>query len=257
MTSRAGKAEHEYRLLGLVALGGVFLVLMQFDLGLWAGLPALLGALGLFFPGTVGIPFTLTLILGLVVFQPALTGFPTWMQPRSTLLEDLLLALAVLAYVIAHGRVLALRHHAVPPDTRRHRRPDHERFAGRWLLPGEPTRRSASAVPPREIGGVLLAIPTFVFLAYLLWLRLSLEPPPEWLDLPVPVWRAFVVLWSAMLCLAGVYTLTSYLGRAFASRAESLMFLQDQAWAQTRGEQRQMHSWRVWGRLARERKEQP
>ena len=55
---------------------------------------------------------------------------------------------------------------------------------------------------------------------------------------------------------AGGAAVLAWLGRMLASRQQSLMFLQDQLWAQTRGEQRRINRWAVWARLRRQRKEE-
>lgn len=253
----SANAERDYRLIALAALLLLYLLLTQQNLELWGVLPLALGALGLFVPGTVSPPFVLGVVLTLLVFQPQLaSGFPGWMRQRTSAVEDLLLAAALLGYLIAHTRLLTLLRHAVPPDTRRARKPEHDRLRGRWLLPSKATRRSAASVPPRELPALLLSVPLFALVAYLLWIRIGVETPPETLQISPFLWRALLVVWGGGVTLVAVYALIAYLGRAQAGLDESLGYLQDQLWAATRGEQRQIQSWSVWARLHRERKEQ-
>jgi hypothetical protein len=82
------------------------------------------------------------------------------------------------------------------------------------------------------------------------------EPPPAWLDLDPTLWRLLLLVWGMGLGLAGLHAFLSYVGRIQASREESLLYLQDQLWSQTRGEERRINRWAVWGRLRRQRKEE-
>ena len=253
---RTDLGERDYTLLALAGLLVALVILVDEGYGGWAIVPLACGALGVLVPGTVGSPFVLLVLLVMLTGKSWFVGLGRDPLMEDTPLSVLIFAMAVFAYVAAHARLLTIRRYAVPPDARRGLKAPSGRVAGRWLLPAEPTRRSASALPPGEFWALGASVPAFVLVAYLLWLRVALDQTPNALDVPPELWRLLVIIWAGVVALALVYTMTSYLGRFNAGREESLMYLQDQLWNATRGEQRRINSWRTWARLRRERKEQ-
>ncbi len=246
----------DYAILALAGLGFVTVVLVQEGLDWWAALPFAVGALGIAFPGSVSPSLVLILVTILLVMRLSFVVSPLGHRLGTSPLADLLLAVAALAYLAGHTRYLTIRRHALPPDPRRERKPGHPRLAGRWLLPHKPTRRSGERVPAGEVTRLLMAAPLFALAAYLAWVNVAFAEPPDLLDMPVPIYHALIVVWAAALALLACYVLLAYLGRANASREESLLFLQDQLWDATRGEQRQAHRWLAWARLRSQRKEE-
>jgi hypothetical protein len=119
-------------------------------------------------------------------------------------------------------------------------------------LPTTGAVRTAAA--PGEVVALLAAAPAFVAAAFLLWVRLSVEPGPGWLKGSENVWHAMLLVWGMALVLTAAYAFLSYLARSQAGPEESLLYLQDQLWAATRGEQRRMNRWVVWRRLRAGRK---
>jgi hypothetical protein len=87
-------------------------------------------------------------------------------------------------------------------------------------------------------------------------LRVSLEELPQPSRLPDVVWQFFVVVWAVATLLVVARGFLGYLGRLRASREESLLYLQDQLWTQTRGEQRRITRWLAWSRLRGQRKKE-
>ena len=65
----------------------------------------------------------------------------------------------------------------------------------------------------------------------------------------MPLWRVALVVWAAVVLLLVASALLAYLRSLLAGPQEGLLFLQDQLWAQTRGEQRQVWRWLTWARL--------
>jgi hypothetical protein len=250
-----GPGARDYALLALAGLLIVAVVLVQEDLGWWAAAPLAVGALGVLVPGLVGPTVVLLLLLVLLAAQGWMWQNP-WGVGRPSALMDLVLAMAVLVYVAAHTRLLTIRRHALPPDPRRERRPPGRRIAGRWFLPQGATRRSAGLLPPGEFVALAAGVPVFALVAYLLWVRAALEQPPAQMDVDVRLWRALLVVWGAGVALLLGHAFLSYLGRARAGREESLLYLQDQLWGETRGEQRRLNAWLTWARLRRQRKEE-
>jgi hypothetical protein len=76
------------------------------------------------------------------------------------------------------------------------------------------------------------------------------------LNWPAPLWRTLVLFWTIGLVLLVGAGLIDYLGRRALSPDESAVFLQDQLWQETRGEQRRLGRWLAWARLRQRRKEQ-
>jgi hypothetical protein len=101
---------------------------------------------------------------------------------------------------------------------------------------------------------LLLTLPVWVLAAALFWAQLAVAEPLE--DVPLVVWRAVLLAWVFGLGLAVIAALLSYVGMGQASRAEARLFLQDQAWRETRKDQARLNGWLVWGRLRRQRKEE-
>lgn len=245
----------DYTLIALAALAVVFLVLFVEGPGVWAVVPVVLGVIGVLARWSAGPPLFLLALTFLYGIGNLLIGLPLWYRPPGAPLVDAVLAMGVLAYVAAHMRLLTLTTHAVPPDPRRRRKPLVGRIAGRWLLPGEPSRRTAS----RGAGELLLflvAVPAFTIVASLLWVPLGLEESPYKRLLPDRVWHFFLVLWAMLVVLYVARSLLGYLGVARANREQSLVYLQDQLWAATRGEQRRITRWLAWSRLKKQRKKE-
>ena len=101
-----------------------------------------------------------------------------------------------------------------------------------------------------------MTAPLFFAMAYLLWTWIGVFSPPAWYDLPPSLWPIVVLIWAGVIVLALVWTYLAYIGRTLASEEESLLFLQDQLWAETRGEQRQINRAVAWTRLRRQKKEE-
>ena len=69
-------------------------------------------------------------------------------------------------------------------------------------------------------------------------------------------WHLLVLIWLGSLVLMGASAVLAYVERAQAGPEESLLYLQDQLWTQTRGEQRRIHRWMVWLRLRRQKQQE-
>jgi hypothetical protein len=280
-----------YTFLGLAALLVLLLVLLERGVGMWALLPVLIGFGSLLLRWSPGPLLVLVTLAGLL-FASALGRYPALGSHRTfaSVLSDLLLCAAVLAYVAAqyrlHGLVLFLfprdprRPGAVPP---RSGRPP----AGPRPSTALPQRRSPALASSSELVLLLLAVGLSVALALVCRQQLVPDGPfvrfaggdwdtaldeggeSRYLSGPLAaaalVWRGrfpfLEVLWSVRLLLwslgAGLLLASALIGyRAWGrlTPAEATLFLQDTAWAETRGEQRRIHSWLVWARLRRSRR---
>jgi hypothetical protein len=231
----------------LVALLTLTVLVTERGLGWWGLMPVLLGAAALLFRWSVGPPLVLVTLAVLLTAQ-ARFRLPQWAWPRPTLASDLGVCLAVLAYTAGQYRLLALTRHVQPPDTARRTQPGQGKAAA-----GEGPRRSPGSVGPWELPALLLMLPAWALLAAAVWVRIALEEPLE--GIPGVAWRALLLAWVFGLGLAVTAALFSYIDMGQAPRAEARLFLQDQAWRETRRDQARLNRWLVWARLRRQRKE--
>lgn len=238
-----------YALVASAALAVATLLMLVEGPGVWSLLPALIGAIGIALRWAIGPPLFLFALGLLTAFDNALSGMPWNHRQPDTLPYDLSLAAAVLAFFAAHYR-LCSAYAALPPDKRRAKEPKAARARGRWLLPTGPTRRTTARGFGGELGRLLLSLPVFVLVAAQLWMMLEQESSPEpRAGLSAGGWRLIVAAWVLAVALVVASALLGYLSRATAGREESLLYLQDQLWTATRGEQRRVARWLAWARL--------
>jgi hypothetical protein len=180
--------------------------------------------------------------------------FSGWWRFQTPTLMDLVLCIAVLAYVLGHYRLLSLVRSIFPPDPRR-RHSDSSQ------------RRAAHLVTGREMALVGLAVPVWTGLALLVWVWMNESDLPPALHLPdIPgqtllgmpreLWHLVWLLWHGLLVLAVAGIVAGYLRRATATAEESLLYLQDQCWRLTRREQSVLNRWLTWARLRAQRKKE-
>jgi hypothetical protein len=247
----------------LICVAALFLILVsdQGDLGgALTLLPVLAGALGLIMRTSMG-SIMLLLTLGAKIFLVHLMR-PSWVrvsrfEQAAFRLTDILLGLGVLAYVIAHYRLVGLVRNIFPLDPRRRElvpRPDRRGMVSRQVE----ERRSKRLVEPLEFALMLVALPVFTLLAHVVWKLLRL--PARWsgVDLPDWLWPWTGLIWPvwmlAMVLLA-TWGLISYWARRGMSATEGQIILQDAMWEETRREQRWINRWLAWDRRQRRRKE--
>jgi hypothetical protein len=202
----------------------------------WALVPALVGTAGLVFRWRMAP-------LGLLVAVVMAKVLPIWffwpsIPPRSgTLVANLVFCLALVTYIMAQYRVLALHVGVLPPDPSL---PDAAALA-----------RDSNSVPTQEVLSALLVLVAASVGAVFLWEITALVRPP-W-GLTSRNWRVELLVW---ILGVGVIVLTSvigYLSWGRQSKSEAMMVLRDEFWRQTRGEQRSTNRWRAWARRRQER----
>jgi hypothetical protein len=246
----------DYTLIALVALVVVFLILLAVGPGIWSLVPVSIALVAILARSSAGPPLFLLALVILSLMGGWLHGLPYSYRDQGDPLIDVLLAMGVLAYFAAHFRLLTAASHGIPPDYRRRRKPQSPRVMGRWLLPAGPTKRTTW----RNVGGefvqFLVSVPVFAIVAALLWVRLRVEEPPVPGAISPVVWQLFAVLWAGVIVLLIAHVFLSYIGRVKASREQSMLFLQDQLWSATRGEQRRNARWLAWARLRGQRKKE-
>ncbi len=244
---RSHPAVRNYMLWCLAALFLVVVCLAGRGLEWWCLVPALIGCLSLLMNWNHGPPLVL---LSLAVLQ-AIPGsrahgsYWGWSRFQTPTATDFVLCLAVLAYVVGHYRLLSLMRHIFPLDSRRPR-------AGADADPAR--RRSADLVTPWEMALLGLALPVWAGLAVMVWTWMMEGVPP--LDMRPEVWRVLRIAWIALALTAATGIVAGYLRRTMATPEESLLYLQDELWRQTRREQSILNRWLTWARLRAQRKQE-
>jgi hypothetical protein len=251
---RSHPAVRDYTLVSLAGLLVMAAVLYLDGMSWWVLIPVLVGSGALLMAWAAGPPLVLACLAGLLLERARMWGYLFWSGP-SDVPSDLALAGGVLAYVAGHYRLQGLIRQARPIDRRNARRRRNVPESESWFRPA-PERRPPSLVGSNEVLVLLIGVPVFALLGYVVWARLALETPSPGLGLNPPEWRAVVLVWLVFLGLAATSAVLGYLRWTQASRDECLMYLQDQLWSATRGEQRRINRWLVWARLRAQRRKE-
>ncbi len=230
----------DYKLMGLIALLLVTVVLLHDGMSYWSAVVLLLGLVSLQTSWSIGPPLLMMVLTILMVFRNRITGNWASYRQRIDPLTDVALAVGMLAYVAAQYRLMTLVRRGRPFDGRRHPR-------------ATEGVRSPALVTGREVVYLLVSVGTFALAAFIGWRWLWNELWYPLVRVPRDLWFALVLLWIFAVALLVASALLGYLRWASASGMESLLYLQDQAWAATRGEQRRLQRWLVWARLRKER----
>jgi hypothetical protein len=255
---RRSPAVRRYTILALIALLVLFLGLMELGLGIWGLLPLLAGSLAVALHWTTGPPLVLVTTAFLVnwsqhVFVPWRRRLghlfslhdPGFLTETGPPFVDLLLCIALLGYVVAQYRLLALVHSILPRDARRRSGDDRP----------TPQRRSPDQVSDRELERFALLLPLWTALAYGVWAMYPSQASGP-LGLNGEVWRIFLIVWTIGVGTLATAVVVGYLGWTNATAAEAQLYLQDQLWRQTRREQSRLNHWITWARLRRQRREE-
>lgn len=227
----------DYRLASLVSLVVLALCLWSEGFEAWALLPLVPGLLSLVLLSPAGPIFVLVLLTLLygVGSRMGLGAADSW-------LSGLMIG-SCIVYVASHWRLVSLTKQAMPGDRRRTRAPSHPRLKGRWHQPEETPRRNATSSTISEwvmllvqgIGFSGLGFATLVMLA-----SEANEGTPE--GVSRVVWGLLLFSWGflGILALGGaIHTVVRW---SSFSREEAELFLQDELWSATRGEQRRIQS---------------
>lgn len=241
-------AVRNYRMLCLSALFLIVVCLADRGLDWWCFVPALLGSLALLAHWNHGPPLVL---MSLAALLGAAGQFSRWNRGGDSLFQkptlmDLVLCIAVLAYVLGHYRLLSLMRNIFPHDVRERKRDPSQ-------------RRCADLVTRREMAFLGFALPLWTGLSVLIWALevadLSIPPgmePDSEQSLYLPRELGFV--WASLAMVAAVGVMAGYLRWTTATPEEQLVYLQDQCWRHTRREQSILNRWLMWARLRAQRK---
>jgi hypothetical protein len=249
-------AARRYQLMALLALLLVFVVLLESGLEILSLVVLLLGALAIGFHWTIGPPLLLVLLTLLLTDWRELARALGRMGGRSRWgglpwggealpLTELVLAMAVLAFVIAQYRLVSLVRHVFPVDPRR---------PGPGPSPS-PRPRHPGLVGEQELASTAVALPAWAAAAFVAWSLLSFYPV-TWFGLRPEAWRVLLLVWVAGLGLIVTRAVVGYLVLARATEEEARLYLQDQLWRQTRREQARIQTWTTRARLRAQRREE-
>lgn len=248
---RAHPVVFHYMLFCLAALFLMVVCLADRGMEWWCLVPASIGCLALLTNWNFGPPMVLLSLAGLLsITSPrsrgGYAGWPSFLMPT---MMEMLLCLAVLAYVVANYRLLSLMRYIFAPDLR---------HVSRRSPPHPSLCRSPELVQGWETALLGFALPVWVGLAVIVWawlMRGSFENELPW-GISRPIWRALQVVWISLAVLAVTGVVASYVRWTKATLEESLLFLQDQCWRQTRREQSNLNRWLTWARLRAQRKKE-
>ena len=237
-------AVRHYTLFCLAALFLQVVCLADRGLDWWCLLPALIGGVALLAHWSMGPPLLLLSLTGLMLTQTRYRwSYLNWARDPTPTMMDLILCAAVLAYVMGHYRLLSLTRHIFPPDARR--------LSGDGFA--DPARgRSADLVSGWEMALLVLALPLWTVLSVVAWGWLIEDMGP--LGMTREVWRMIRIVWAGLTIVAVTGVVAGYLRRTLATPEESLLYLQDQLWRQTRREQSSLNRWLTWARLRAQRR---
>jgi hypothetical protein len=159
---------------------------------------------------------------------------------------DAALCALVLAYSAGQYRLTALTHSVFPIDARR--RP--------VRVPRRNLRQPRSPHLPRtgEIVALAITAAGVAVAVSLYWLILSVLPAPP--NMTRGLWRGLLLIFTVGLTTAGIGAVVVYLDWLKATPTEHLLFLQDQAWRETRREQNQINRYLTWARLRGQRRKE-
>lgn len=171
-----------------------------------------------------------------------------WGAGRDLDLHDFLIALGVLGYGAGQYRLQGLWHHLWPPDPRERSGKPRPTFP--WLRNRPPVvrhHRLERHLRPAEMIGLALGVPITVLAGMVLFA--VTRPSRGWLALPWGLGHFLLLFWALLL---GVWMVRHVLDLWHVwslKPMEARMFLQDQLWAQTRGELRRIARWKAWRKV--------
>jgi hypothetical protein len=254
---RSHRAVRNYTLFCLAALFLLVVCLANRGLDWWCLVPALVGCLTLLTHWSHGPPVVLLSLVGLMGLSGTYSrwspysrwNYTVWSRFQTPTLMDIVLCMAILAYVLGHYRLLSLVRNIFPPDPRR-----------RHIDPSQ--RRSADLVSGWEMALLGLSLPIWTGLGLAIWtsgmIDFSRYSGRRWETASLQdLLRELGLVWAFLALLAAAGIAVSYMQWTTATPEEQLIYLQDQCWRPTRREQGLLNRWLTWARLRVQRKKEP
>jgi hypothetical protein len=244
-----------YTLLCLTALLAMVLVLMENERDpIWVLFLAGVGAVGVMARWRAAPPL---LLLGLAVLElyyramwPHYGRVVDW---QGAAFSDIALCAAILAYSAGQYRLSALTHSIFPVDARRQPAPPARQAKPPARIDSR-QRRSPHLPQTPELIALAITAAGWAVGVSLFWLALPVTPAP--LRMAPGVWRGVLLIFVVGLTTAVFGAAAAYLNWLTATPTEHLLFLQDQAWRETRREQNQINRWLTWARLRGQRRKE-
>jgi hypothetical protein len=198
------------------------------------------------------IPY-LYLILGWMV--PVHNATSRRLVDSSIHLEDVLLAVGLVTYVVACYRAMALSHSVIPPEYTRLRGSMNRGPLGPAAKTPTPLiARPGASAGAAEVPLLFGALGCSLLGGFVLWLASGLLPI-GFEDHPA-ILRNVVAFWLWVLVVSLSLAYFRFLGRLRAPAEENVLYLQDQLWRITRHEQGVLNRWLVWARLRGQRRKE-
>jgi hypothetical protein len=248
-------------ILCLTALLVMVLALLENDRDLiWILILALIGAVALLAKWRFGPPL---LLAGLIVLEFANRvlwsgyGGRLYGWADSSPFMDATLAAAFLVFAAGQYRIVSVVHSVLPPDVRRRPPPPPPGPPNRIAKAPEDDgrhRRSADLISQTEMAAMLVAAVVWAGVAVGVWLGLSALTPPH--AFSRGVWRGLMLIFLGAATLAVLSAVAGYWSWITSTPEEHLLYLQDEAWRDTRLEQSSLNRWLVWARLRAQRRKE-
>jgi hypothetical protein len=225
-----------YRVLCGLALGVIFVILLQQGLAPFAAAAVLLGGAAVVLRVPLSPLLVLITVVGGQLYLQYQFDAPGRRARDPLQVEDVALCSATLAYVVGHYRLLSLCAYIVPPDPRHHQK-------GGAIVP---LQRPAALLSRGELAWFVVQLPLFAILGQGMWMLLRPRRHlhglrPEWVQLLQLAWGLALVLF-----VVGQFFRLRRLWQM--DRTTAQMLLQDALWHETRGEQRRISRWLAWSR---------
>ncbi len=234
-----------YMALCAFCLAVIFLVQLQAGIYVINLLSVLVGAMALLSKLRVG-PLLLAILISLGQMRRILPGLILDVPQSHSAMNalDVMLCAAVLGYVAGHYRLQSIWSRVLPVDTRQRLGPPRRDF---WLrlrpLPAKEARPAAQ-ITAQEIAWLIISLPIWAVVGQAF---LALLPREEGdLRLPVPLMQLLTIVWLLAVGFAVVATFLGYLKHRNYDGTTAQMYLQDQLWRDTCGEQRRVNRWLSW-----------
>jgi hypothetical protein len=229
-----------------IGLAGYFMIMTSRGNDLLVFMAIVLAIPGIIARWTFAPAFVLMLTT-LMLIDPGMMGMASSMSGGSWYgasgqlgfgVEDILLALFLLAYVIGHFRLLGILHQALPNDPTLRKQVD----------PDNPPRRATNIIAPDEFTKTLMVLGGCAIAGALAWGLLYLidknQRPNAFTDIG---WsRCFLFLWAIGSLLLFATAILAYLRHSRMTRLEAEMVLRDGFFHETRRETDRVQRWRRW-----------
>ncbi len=168
-------------------------------------------------------------------------------------LIDVLLCAAVLGYVAAHYRLQSIWHSVLPVDPRQRTGTPRRPFP--WFRRQAPMleeKRSAGQITPQEIAWFVLTLPVWAVAAQVA--RALITHRWEPVGISGRLAEGLRALWLFTVGFFVIQALLNFWKHRRNDPGVAQLYLQDQLWRETRGEQRRVQRWLAWWKLRKKEK---